>query len=74
MLGVLRHLETFPFITCVVLRYHFGDRVPWWIWTCSILCLLGDPGLRANRDERGRTGFYGRVAANESLDKKERAS
>lgn len=29
-----------PFVVCVILRYHFGDTVPWWVWTLSILTLL----------------------------------
>jgi hypothetical protein len=29
-------MKYLPFITLVILRYHFGDFIPWYIWFLAI--------------------------------------
>ena len=30
------------FIVCVVLRYHYHDSIPWWVWLFTVVMWLAD--------------------------------
>jgi hypothetical protein len=31
-----------PFIVCVVLRYHYHDSIPWYVWLITLVMWLAD--------------------------------
>jgi hypothetical protein len=44
-------LEVLPFIVLIIMRYHYHDEIPWYIWAVAIVVLFSNPVLRLKGDK-----------------------
>lgn len=54
-------------IACVVLRFHYHDSIPWYIWAVAVIaqCVaFGEPSMRSAAEEELK---YMKIRADDSL-------
>jgi hypothetical protein len=51
------------FAVCVILQFHYHDRIPWYIWAFAVLAQLvafGEPAMRSPKArKKGTDGATG---------------
>ena len=47
------------FVVCVILRFHYHDPIPWYIWVLALIAQLvafGEPAMRSSKRTESAKG------------------